>query len=66
MIFREKLSVIYGCSQMIVYYTMDKSDIDMLQRDLHSLEEWAVENVMKINPGKSKAKIFLKAKVKEE
>ena len=41
---------------MIVYFRMDNSDIDMLQRDLNSLEEWAVENVMKINPGKVKQK----------
>jgi len=26
-----------------------------LQKDLDTMGEWAVENVMKINPGKSKA-----------
>ena len=37
---------------------MNDSDIDMLQRDLDRLGEWAVENAMKINPGKSKAVSF--------
>jgi len=33
--------------------------------DLNRLGEWAVENEMKINPGKSKAISFIKATVKE-
>ena len=40
------------------------SDIDKLQTDLNRLGEWAVENEMKINPGKSKAVSFTKARVK--
>jgi hypothetical protein len=36
-----------------------------LQIDLDGLGEWAVENVMKINPGKSKAVSFKKAWVKD-
>jgi len=36
-----------------------------LQKDLNSLGEWAVENKMKINPDKSKAVRFTKARVKE-
>ena len=44
---------------------MDSSDIDKLQMDLNSLGEWVVENEMKINPGKSKAVSFAKARVKE-
>ena len=43
----------------------DSSDIDKLQTDLNSLEEWAVENEMKINPGQSKAVSFTKARLKE-
>jgi hypothetical protein len=43
----------------------DSSDIDKLQKDLNELEEWALENEMKINPGKSKAVSFTKARVKE-
>ena len=44
---------------------MDSSDIDKLQTDINRLREWAVENEMKINPGKSKAVSFTKARVKE-
>jgi len=33
--------------------------------DLNRFGEWAVENETKINPGKSKAVSFTKAKVKE-
>jgi len=44
---------------------MDSSDIDKLQTDLNRLGEWAVENKMKINPGKSKAVSFTKVRLKE-
>ena len=44
---------------------MDSSDIDKLQTDLNRIGERAVENEMKINPGKSKAVSFIKARVKE-
>ena len=44
---------------------MDCSDIGKLQTDLSRLGEWEVENEMKINPGKSKAVSFIKARVKE-
>ena len=44
---------------------MDSSDIDKLQTGLNGLGEWTVENEMKINPGKSKAVSFTKARVKE-
>jgi len=37
----------------------------MLQRDLNGLGEWAVENEKKINPGKSNAVCFTKARMKE-
>jgi hypothetical protein len=43
----------------------DSSDIDKLRTDLHRLGKWAVENGMKINPGKSKGVSFTKAGVKE-
>jgi len=45
---------------------MDSSDIDKLQTDLKRLGEWVVENEMKINPGKSKAVSFTKARVTEQ
>jgi len=44
---------------------MDSIDIDKLQTDLKRLGKCAVENEIKINPGKSKAVSFTKAKVKE-
>ena len=45
--------------------SMDSSEIDKLKTDLNRLMEWAVENGMKINPGKIKAVSFTKAGVKE-
>ena len=50
---------------MIYRKIMDSSDIDKLQMDLNRLGEWATENKMKINPGKSKAVSFTKGRVKE-
>jgi len=43
----------------------DNSDINKLQTHLSRLGEWAVENEMKIDPGKGKAVSFTKARVKE-
>ena len=43
----------------------DSNDIDKLQTDLNRLGKWAVENEMEINPGKSKAVSFTKARVEE-
>ena len=43
----------------------DSSDIVKLQTGLSRLGELAVENEMKINPGKIKAVSFTKARVKE-
>jgi hypothetical protein len=40
------------------------TDAEGLQKDLYTLGEWAVENAMKINPGKSKAIRFTRARVK--
>jgi hypothetical protein len=36
-----------------------------LQKDLDRLGEWAVQNLMKINPSKSKAVCFTRARVKD-
>ena len=36
----------------------DSSDIDKVQKDLNRLEEWTVENEMKINPDKSNSKLY--------
>jgi hypothetical protein len=40
----------------------DSRDIGKLQTDLNRLREWALQNKMKINPGKSKAMNFTKGK----
>ena len=45
---------------------MDSIDVDKLQTDLNRLGEWAVENEMKINRGKSKRVSFTKAMLKNE
>jgi hypothetical protein len=42
----------------------NQNDIEKLQKYLDTLGEWAVENGMKINPGKSKAIRFTRARVK--
>ena len=52
-----------GC--VLYRKSMDSSEIDKLKTDLNRLMEWAVENGMKINPGKIKAVSFTKAGVKE-
>ena len=43
----------------------DSSDMDKLQTDLNRLGKWALKNKMRINPDKSKAVSFTKARVKE-
>jgi hypothetical protein len=40
-------------------------DIMTLQRDVDRLGEWAIDNAMKINPSKSKALCFTRARVKD-
>jgi hypothetical protein len=45
---------------------MNDSDTEKLQIDLDRLGGWAEENGMKINPGKSKAVSFTRARVKEQ
>jgi hypothetical protein len=44
---------------------MDVGDLEMLQMDLGLLRDWAVENEMKINPGKSKAVRCTAARVQD-
>jgi hypothetical protein len=43
----------------------NNTDMEKLQIDLNRLGEWAVENVMIINPTKSKAVCFTRARVTE-
>jgi len=44
---------------------LTKEDMITLQRDVDRLGEWAVDNAMKINPSKSKALCFTRARVKD-
>ena len=43
---------------------INNADMEKLQKDLDRLGEWTVENAMKINPSKSKAIRFTRARVK--
>jgi hypothetical protein len=43
---------------------MNDSDMETLHIDLDRLGQWAVETVVKINPGKSNAVSFTRARVK--
>ena len=45
---------------------MDNSYIDMLQTDINSTVEIAVENKMQVNPGKSNAVSFTKTRMKND
>jgi hypothetical protein len=44
---------------------INNADMETLQKDLHRLEEWAVENTVKINPSKSKAIRLTRARVND-
>jgi len=45
--------------------TVNSNDVEKLQIDLGRLGEWAMENGMKISPGKSIAVSFVRARVKD-
>ena len=50
----------------IIYRKITKNeDIEILQKDLDRLGEWAVVNAMRINPSKSKAVRFTRARSKD-
>ena len=63
MIFGGKIRL-FADDSIIYRKIVNKTDIDRLQIDLVILGEWAVKNTMKINPGKSKAIRFTRARVK--
>ena len=44
---------------------INNADMEKLQKDLRRLEEWAVENTVKINPSKSKAIRLTRARVND-
>jgi hypothetical protein len=66
-IWRNTVSNIRLFADDCIIYTKinDISDIEKLQKDLNKLGQCALENEMKINPGKSKAVSFTKSRVKE-
>ena len=50
----------------VIYRKMiNNGEVEKLQEDLDRLGEWTVENAMKINPSKSKAVRFTRARVKD-
>jgi hypothetical protein len=50
----------------IIYRKITKNeDMEILQKDLDRLGEWAVVNAMRINPSKSKAVRFTRARAKD-
>jgi hypothetical protein len=51
----------------ITYRRINNSnDIDKLQVNLSKLGDWALENEIKINPGKSKSNSFTRTRVREQ
>jgi hypothetical protein len=51
----------------IIYRRINNgSDIDKLQMDLSKLGDWALENEIKINPGKSKSISFTRARMRDQ
>jgi hypothetical protein len=60
----ESTSKLFADDYIMYRKIIDDNDIDTLQIDLDRLGEWAVENVMKINPGEGKAVSFTRARVK--
>lgn len=50
---------------MVYRKILNVKDIEKLQTDLDRLGNWAVENEMKINPNKSKAISFTRARVRD-
>ena len=55
---------LFGDDCIIYRKTANKNDIEKLQKDLDTVEEWTVENGMEINPVKCKAIRFTIARVK--
>jgi (2Fe-2S) ferredoxin len=50
----------------VIYRKITNNEVmKILQKDLDRLGEWVVENAMKINPSKSKAVHFTRARVKD-
>jgi hypothetical protein len=67
MIFERTLSTIrlFANDCVICRKMVNNSDVEKLQIELGRVGEWAVEIGMKVNPGKSKAVSFTRARVKD-
>jgi hypothetical protein len=66
MTFGEILSQLIDFLHMTVYRTIiNNKDMEKLQIGLNRVGEWAIENAMIINPAKSKAVCFTRARVME-
>jgi len=57
---------LFAVDRIMYRKIMDNSYIDMLQTDLNSTVEIAVENKMQVNPGKSNAVSFTKTRMKND
>ena len=65
-IWNQLLDFLLFTDYCVIYRKIIKNaDMEKLQKDLDRLGEWAVENAMKINPSKSKAVRFTRARVKD-
>ena len=66
-IWRNMESTIRLFADVCVIYRriINNEDMEKLQKDLDRVEELAVENAMKINPSKSKAIRFTRARIKD-
>ena len=61
-----KLTIRLFADDCVIYRKIiKKEDMDKLQKDLDRLGEWTTENVMKINPSKSKAIRFTRARAED-
>jgi hypothetical protein len=60
----ESTITIFADDCIVYRKIMSRSDTENLQIDMDRLGEWTVENVMKINPGKSKVIRFTTARLK--
>jgi hypothetical protein len=56
---------LFADDRVIYRKIISNEDMEKLQKDLDRLGEWAAENAMKINPSKSKASCFTRARVKD-
>jgi len=55
---------LFADDHVIYRKIINNTDMEKLQKELDRLREWAVENAMKINPRKSKAIRFTRARVR--